>query len=136
MTEKELKEHREKIEMLKAEERMVEDIEEYTDDELESLENDNTDIVILELTQELNGSKELILDFTKITGFFLESCKKQYKNIKAVKKEVINIETMDDKYHVIIASRISGAPYKSIMALDYKNYKKIVDGVRNFLQED
>lgn len=131
MNKKEFEEHQKKVAEIKGNNisngiEIDEDFE--TDKEAE-------DIVCLKLSKEFGGSKEFILDFTRVTGQFLEECRKQYKKIKAVKKEVVNIESMDDKYHVVIASNLSDISYKAIMNLPYKDYKQIVDEVRDFLNE-
>jgi len=87
----------------------------------EGKETESTElIVILELSKEIDGKKEITLDFTSFNGFFLENCRKQYKRIREVKKETLNIESMDDKYYVVIASNLLDISYKTIMELPYQ----------------
>lgn len=129
---KELEEHEKKVKELKPK------IDETSlDEELESEEDEDLipDVVKLNLSVEIDGSKEITLDFTKVHGFFLEMCRKQYKLIKTVKKEVVNIESLDDKYYAIVASKLLSVHYDIIMKLPYKDFKKILDKIKGYLQQ-
>lgn len=129
---KELEEHEEKVKKLKPkiDETLVdEDLEDEEDDDLIE------DVIKLKMSKEINGSREITLDFTKVTGFFLEMCRKTYRLIKTVKKETINIESLDDKYYIMIASKLLGVHYDVVMKLPYKDYKKILDKVKGYLQQ-
>ena len=131
---KELEEHEEKVKKLNPKETKIEELE--SDDILEDEDDDLIeDVIKLNMSKEINGSREITLDFTKVTGFFLEMCRKQYKLIKTVKKEVVNIESLDDKYYIIVASKLLKIHYDIIMKLPYKDYKKILDKVKGYLQQ-
>lgn len=131
MTEEEFNKHKEKVNELKAEgesqKETPEDFEEDTEKE--------SNVVIL--SKAIKGKEELTFDFDKITGNFLEMCKKKYKKIESVKKDKgLTIETLDDKYYIVVASNLLEISYGAIMAAPYKDYKKILNMVRDFLQED
>ena len=82
----------------------------------------------------LSDGREITFDFGKLTGNSIIEIKKNYGKLR--KKSATLVEELDDFYYMLVAEYVSAHSYKTFLNLSYKNFAKVRDEVRDFLQED
>lgn len=90
----------------------------------------NDDIITLELSD-----REIVLDFSKMTGKTILSAKNKLQEIKR-KSKGFTIDELDDSYYILIAEKASGIKYDELVNLGIKDFIKVKNAVRDFLTED
>ena len=82
----------------------------------------------------LSDGREVTFDFGKLTGNSIIEIKKNYGKLR--KKSATLVEELDDFYYMLVAEYVSAHSYKTFLNLSYKDFAKVRDEVRDFLQED
>lgn len=82
----------------------------------------------------LSDGREITFDFGKLTGNSIIEIKKNYGKLR--KKSATLVEELDDFYYMLVAEYVSAHSYKMFLNLSYKDFAKVRDEVRDFLQED
>ena len=82
----------------------------------------------------LSDGREITFDFGKLTGNSIIDIKKNYGKLR--KKSATLVEELDDFYYMLVAEYVSAHSYKTFINLSYKDFAKVRDEVRDFLQED
>ena len=82
----------------------------------------------------ISDGREFIFDFGKLTGNSIIEIKKNYGKLR--KKTAALVEEFDDFYYMLVAEYVSKYKYTTFLKLSYKDFAKIRDEVRDFLQED
>ena len=82
----------------------------------------------------LSDGREITFDFGKLTGNSIIEIKKNYGKLR--KKSATLVEELDDFYYMLVAEYVSAHSYKTFLNLSYKDFAKVRDKVRDFLQED
>ena len=82
----------------------------------------------------LSDGREITCDFGKLTGNSIIEIKKNYGKLR--KKSATLVEELDDFYYMLVAEYVSAHSYKTFLNLSYKDFAKVRDEVRDFLQED
>lgn len=82
----------------------------------------------------LSDGREITFDFGKLTGNSIIEIKKNYGKLR--KKSATLVEELDDFYYMLVAEYTSAHSYKTFLNLSYKDFAKVRDEVRDFLQED
>lgn len=82
----------------------------------------------------LFDGREITFDFGKLTGNSIIEIKKNYGKLR--KKSATLVEELDDFYYMLVAEYVSAHSYKTFLKLSYKDFAKVRDEVRDFLQED
>lgn len=82
----------------------------------------------------LSDGREITLDFGKLTGNSIIEIKKNYGKLR--KKSATLVEELDDFYYILVAEYVSAHSYETFLKLSYKDFAKVRDEVRDFLQED
>ena len=82
----------------------------------------------------ISDGREFTFDFGKLTGNSIIEIKKNYGKLR--KKSATLVEELDDFYFMLVAEYVSTYSYKTFLNLSYKDFAKIRDEVRDFLQED
>ena len=82
----------------------------------------------------ISDGREFTFDFGKLTGNSIIGIKKNYGKLR--KKSATLVEELDDFYYMLVAEYVSTYSYKTFLNLSYKDFAKIRDEVRDFLQED
>ena len=82
----------------------------------------------------ISDGREFTFDFGKLTGNSIIEIKKNYGKLR--KKTAAIVEELDDFYYMLVAEYVSIYPYKVFLALSYKDFAKVRDEVKDFLQED
>lgn len=95
-------------------------------EEFEIIEDDNQII--------LTSGRVLKLNLEALTGNDILEAKEKYQKIK--KRKAAMLEEFDDFYYMLIAEKVTGVSYKEFVKLPYKDYNKIKNCVRDFLNED
>ena len=67
----------------------------------------------------LSDGREITFDFGKLR-----------------KKSATLVEELDDFYYMLVAEYVSAHSYETFLKLSYKDFAKVRDEVRDFLQED
>ena len=83
---------------------------------------------------ELSDGREITFDFGKLTGNSIIDIKKNYGKLR--KKSATLVEELDDFYYMLVAEYVSAHSYETFLKLSYKDFAKVRDEVRDFLQED
>lgn len=97
-----------------------------TSEKIETTEDDNEIM--------LTSGRILKLDLETLTGNDILEVKEKYQKIK--KRKAAMLEEFDDFYYMLIAEKVTGISYKEFVKLPYKDYNKIKNSVRDFLNED
>ena len=82
----------------------------------------------------LSDGREVTFDFGKLTGNSIIEIKKNYGKLR--KKSATLVEELDDFYYMLVAEYVSAHSYEAFLKLSYKDFAKVRDEVRDFLQED
>ena len=82
----------------------------------------------------LSDGREVTFDFGKLTGNSIIEIKKNYGKLR--KKSATLVEELDDFYYILVAEYVSAHSYETFLKLSYKDFTKVRDEVRDFLQED
>lgn len=82
----------------------------------------------------LSDGREITFDFGKLTGNSIIEIKKNYGKLR--KKSATLVEELDDFYYILVAEYVSAHSYETFLKLSYKDFAKVRDEVRDFLQED
>lgn len=82
----------------------------------------------------ISDGREFTFDFGKLTGNSIIEIKKNYGKLR--KKTASLVEELDDFYYMLVAEYVSKYKYTTFLKLSYKDFAKIRDEVRDFLQED
>ena len=82
----------------------------------------------------ISDGREFTFDFGKLTGNSIIEIKKNYGKLR--KKSAAIVEELDDFYYMLVAEYVSKYKYTTFLKLSYKDFAKIRDEVRDFLQED
>lgn len=82
----------------------------------------------------LSDGREITFDFGKLTGNSIIEIKKNYGKLR--KKSATLVEELDDFYYMLVAEYVSTHSYETFLKLSYKDFAKVRDKVRDFLQED
>lgn len=82
----------------------------------------------------LSDGREITFDFGKLTGNSIIEIKKNYGKLR--KKSATLVEELDDFYYMLVAEYVSAHSYETFLKLSYKDFAKVRDKVRDFLQED
>ena len=82
----------------------------------------------------LSDGREITFDFGKLTGNSIIEIKKNYGKLR--KKSATLVEELDDFYYMLVAEYTSAHSYQTFLNLSYKDFVKVRDEVRDFLQED
>lgn len=82
----------------------------------------------------ISDGREFIFDFGKLTGNSIIEIKKNYGKLR--KKTASLVEELDDFYYMLVAEYVSKYKYTTFLKLSYKDFAKIRDEVKDFLQED
>ena len=82
----------------------------------------------------LSDGREITFDFGKLTGNSIIEIKKNYGKLR--KKSATLVEELDDFYYMLVAEYVSAHSYETFLKLSYKDFAKVRDEVRDFLQED
>ena len=83
---------------------------------------------------ELSDGREITFDFGKLTGNSIIEIKKNYGKLR--KKSATLVEELDDFYYMLVAEYTSAHSYQTFLNLSYKDFAKVRDEVRDFLQGD
>jgi len=83
---------------------------------------------------QLSDGREITFDFGKLTGNSIIEIKKNYGKLR--KKSATLVEELDDFYYMLVAEYTSAHSYQTFLNLSYKDFVKVRDEVRDFLQED
>lgn len=125
MTEKELAKHKEEQEAF---------LNETGDSNIvESAENEETDYSVLEVSEEIDGSKTIKFN-TGLTGKELILLKDKYQRIR--KKKASMMAEFDDYYYMLVAEKMTGIDIDILLNTKAKTFIKIKNHVRDFLGED
>ena len=81
-----------------------------------------------------SDGREITFDFGKLTGNSIIEIKKNYGKLR--KKSATLVEELDDFYYMLVAEYVSAHSYETFLKLSYKDFAKVRDEVRDFLQED
>ena len=82
----------------------------------------------------ISDGREFTFDFGKLTGNSIIEIKKNYGKLR--KKTAALVEELDDFYYMLVAAYVSKYKYTTFLKLSYKDFAKVRDEVRDFLQED
>ena len=82
----------------------------------------------------LSDGREITFDFGKLTGNSIIEIKKNYGKLR--KKSATLVEELDDFYYMLVAEYVSAHSYETFLKFSYKDFAKVRDEVRDFLQED
>ena len=82
----------------------------------------------------LSDGREITFDFGKLTGNSIIEIKKNYGKLR--KKSATLVEELDDFYYMLVAEYVSAHSYETFLKRSYKDFAKVRDEVRDFLQED
>lgn len=82
----------------------------------------------------ISDGREFTFDFGKLTGNSIIEIKKNYGKLR--KKTAAIVEELDDFYYMLVAEYVSKYKYTTFLKLSYKDFAKIRDEVKDFLQED
>lgn len=82
----------------------------------------------------LSDGREVTFDFGKLTGNSIIEIKKNYGKLR--KKSATLVEELDDFYYMLVAEYVSAHSYETFLKLSYRDFAKVRDEVRDFLQED
>lgn len=82
----------------------------------------------------LSDGREITFDFGKLTGNSIIEIKKNYGKLR--KKSATLVEELDDFYYMLVAEYVSAHSYETFLKLSYKDFAKVRDEVKDFLQED
>ena len=82
----------------------------------------------------ISDGREFTFDFGKLTGNSIMEIKKNYGKLR--KKTAALVEELDDFYYMLVAEYVSKYKYTTFLKLSYKDFAKVRDEVRDFLQED
>jgi hypothetical protein len=82
----------------------------------------------------LSDGREITFDFGKLTGNSIIEIKKNYGKLR--KKSATLVEELDDFYYMLVAEYVSAHSYETFLKLSYKDFARVRDEVRDFLQED
>lgn len=82
----------------------------------------------------LSDGREITFDFGKLTGNSIIEIKKNYGKLR--KKSATLVEELDDFYYMLVAEYVSAHSYETFLKFSYKDFVKVRDEVRDFLQED
>ena len=82
----------------------------------------------------ISDGREFTFDFGKLTGNSIIEIKKNYGKLR--KKTAALVEELDDFYYMLVAEYVSKYKYETFLKLSYKDFAKVRDEVRDFLQED
>ena len=82
----------------------------------------------------LSDGREITFDFGRLTGNSIIEIKKNYGKLR--KKSATLVEELDDFYYMLVAEYVSAHSYETFLKLSYKDFAKVRDEVRDFLQED
>ena len=107
-------------------------IETEIDEEIDGEEEEKEKGLIRKV--KISDGREFIFDFGKLTGNSIIEIKKNYGKLR--KKSATLVEELDDFYYMLVAEYVSTYSYKTFLNLSYKDFAKIRDEVRDFLQED
>ena len=81
----------------------------------------------------ISDGREFTFDFGKLTGNSIIEIKKNYGKLR---KKTAIVEELEDFYYMLVAEYVSKYKYTTFLKLSYKDFAKIRDEVRDFLQED
>lgn len=106
------------------------------------LEEKNSNLLGEENSREVENDNEIVLtsgrilklDLESLTGNDILEVKEKYQRVK--KRKAAMLEEFDDFYYMLIAEKVTGTSYKEFIKLPYKDYNKIKNCVRDFLNED
>nr|DAR66609.1 MAG TPA: hypothetical protein [Caudoviricetes sp.] len=107
-------------------------IETEIDEEIDGEEEEKEKGLIRKV--KISDGREFIFDFGKLTGNSIIEIKKNYGKLR--KKTAALVEELDDFYYMLVAEYVSKYKYTTFLKLSYKDFAKIRDEVRDFLQED
>ena len=107
------------------------EIETEIDDEIDGEEEKEKGLI---RKVKISDGREFIFDFGKLTGNSIIEIKKNYGKLR--KKTASLVEELDDFYYMLVAEYVSKYKYTTFLKLSYKDFAKIRDEVRDFLQED
>ena len=82
----------------------------------------------------LSDGREITFNFGKLTGNSIIEIKKNYGKLR--KKSATLVEELDDFYYMLVAEYVSAHSYETFLKLSYKEFAKVRDEVREFMQED
>ena len=82
----------------------------------------------------LSDGREITFDFGRLTRNSIIEIKKNYGKLR--KKSATLVEELDDFYYMLVAEYVSAHSYETFLKLSYKDFAKVRDEVRDFLQED
>ena len=82
----------------------------------------------------LSDGREITFDFGRLTGNSIIEIKKNYGKLR--KKSATLVEELDYFYYMLGAEYVSAHSYETFLKLSYKDFAKVRDEVRDFLQED
>ena len=105
-------------------------IETEVDEEIDGEEKEKGLVRKVKITD----GREFTFDFGKLTGNSIIEIKKNYGKLR--KKSATLVEELDDFYYMLVAEYVSTYSYETFLNLSYKDFAKIRDEVRDFLQED
>lgn len=109
-------------------------IETEVDEEIDGEEKEKEKEKGLVRKVKISDGREFTFDFGKLTGNSIIEIKKNYGKLR--KKSATLVEELDDFYYMLVAEYVSTYSYKTFLNLSYKDFAKIRDEVRDFLQED
>lgn len=92
-------------------------------------EETNRDTKILKL----NGV-DVEFNFGELRGKDILEIKDRYKELKKGRGALL--EELDDTYYMLVAERVSGMDFETLINLPYKQYNLVKNTVRDFLQQD
>ena len=107
-------------------------IETEIDEEIDGEEEEKEKGLIRKV--KISDGREFVFDFGKLTGNSIIEIKKNYGKLR--KKTAALVEELDDFYYMLVAEYVSKYKYTTFLKLSYKDFAKIRDEVRDFLQED
>lgn len=78
----------------------------------------------------LSNGEIVIFNFDYLTGKIILNLKNEFKRNK---KTMVMMEELDDDYCTFVAGKISNKTYKEILELNYQDWLKIKNFVKDFL---
>ena len=109
-------------------------IESAVDEKKDDIEEPKKEKGLVRKVKLLSDGREITFDFGKLTGNSIIEIKKNYGKLR--KKSATLVEELDDFYYMLVAEYVSAHSYETFLKLSYKDFAKVRDEVRDFLQED
>ena len=89
---------------------------------------------VVVLSTEINGETEIVFNLDSITGRVITDVKDDYVKKRKSKKGLL--PELDDHYYILMSEKMTGIRAHWFLDLPAKDYNKVLNFVKDFLQED